>query len=217
LEIRRRTRATTSSPYRPISKANSGDGLQCTRIATVPAFLFQSSTGTAFGVGNYLRRYLKPLAERAGVPGVTHQAFRPPVRLKKRIEQKRVHSKNSGARGRLSARTHNRLEAVQPRGIWPRKCENRSSPRDRRGSGKTELAKVVSLPADATIERRMRVGRPTPAGAIENPPSKQPALSKSLYRRSAHCLRIRQNRIARKAIRIPIASISKSHHSVWWL
>jgi integrase len=40
------------------------------------AFLFQSSTGTAFGVGNYLKRYLKPLAERAGVPGVTHQAFR---------------------------------------------------------------------------------------------------------------------------------------------
>jgi hypothetical protein len=31
------------------------------------AFLFQSSTGTAFGVGNYLKRYLKPLAERAGV------------------------------------------------------------------------------------------------------------------------------------------------------
>jgi integrase len=40
------------------------------------AFLFQSSTGTAFSVGNYLKRYLKPLAERAGVPGVTHQAFR---------------------------------------------------------------------------------------------------------------------------------------------
>jgi integrase len=40
------------------------------------AFLFPSSTGTAFGVGNYLKRYLKPLAETAGVPGVTHQAFR---------------------------------------------------------------------------------------------------------------------------------------------
>jgi len=40
------------------------------------AFLFPSSRGTAFGVGNYLKRYLKPLADRAGVRGVTHQAFR---------------------------------------------------------------------------------------------------------------------------------------------
>ena len=51
-------------------------------IATHPnrddprAFLFPSSSGTAFSVGNYLKRYLKPLAEKAGVPGVTHQAFR---------------------------------------------------------------------------------------------------------------------------------------------
>jgi len=40
------------------------------------AFLFPSSSGTAFSVGNYLKRYLKPLAEKAGVHGVTHQAFR---------------------------------------------------------------------------------------------------------------------------------------------
>jgi integrase len=40
------------------------------------AFLFPSSSGTAFSVGNYLKRYLKPLAEQAGVCGVTHQAFR---------------------------------------------------------------------------------------------------------------------------------------------
>src|SRR6266404_2868342 len=40
------------------------------------AFLFPSSSGTAFSVGNYLKRYLKPLAEKAGVRGVTHQAFR---------------------------------------------------------------------------------------------------------------------------------------------
>lgn len=39
-------------------------------------FLFPSSRGTQFGVGNYLKRYLKPLAEKAGVHGVTHQAFR---------------------------------------------------------------------------------------------------------------------------------------------
>lgn len=40
------------------------------------AFLFPSSSGTAFSVGNYLKQYLKPLAEKAGVRGVTHQAFR---------------------------------------------------------------------------------------------------------------------------------------------
>jgi integrase len=51
-------------------------------IATHPnrndprAFFFPSSAGTAFSVGNYLKRYLKPLAEEAGVPNVTHQAFR---------------------------------------------------------------------------------------------------------------------------------------------
>src|SRR5262249_33616983 len=31
--------------------------------------------GTAFSVGNYLKRHLKPLAEKAGVRDVTHQAF----------------------------------------------------------------------------------------------------------------------------------------------
>jgi len=40
------------------------------------AFMFPSSSGTAFSVGNYLKRYLKPLAEKAGVHDVTHQAFR---------------------------------------------------------------------------------------------------------------------------------------------
>ncbi len=40
------------------------------------AFLFPNSTGTAFGVCNYLKRHLKPLADNAGVHGVTHKAFR---------------------------------------------------------------------------------------------------------------------------------------------
>lgn len=40
------------------------------------AFLFPNSAGAAFGVGNYLKRHLKPVAERAGVHGVTFQAFR---------------------------------------------------------------------------------------------------------------------------------------------
>lgn len=40
------------------------------------AFLFQNSAGTAFGVGNYLKRHLRPLAEEAGVHDVTLQALR---------------------------------------------------------------------------------------------------------------------------------------------
>ena len=40
------------------------------------AFLFPNSAGTAFGVGNYLKRHLKPLADKAGVHDLTFQAFR---------------------------------------------------------------------------------------------------------------------------------------------
>jgi len=40
------------------------------------AFLFPNTVGGAFGVGNYLKRHLKPLAEAAGVTNVTLQAFR---------------------------------------------------------------------------------------------------------------------------------------------
>ncbi len=40
------------------------------------AFLFPNTAGTAFGVGNYLKRHLKPLAENVGIHDLTHQAFR---------------------------------------------------------------------------------------------------------------------------------------------
>ncbi len=40
------------------------------------AFLFPNSEGGAFGVGNYLKRHLKPLAEKAGIHDLTFQAFR---------------------------------------------------------------------------------------------------------------------------------------------
>jgi len=40
------------------------------------ALLFPNSVGTAFSVGNYLKRHLKPVAEKAGLHGVTFQAFR---------------------------------------------------------------------------------------------------------------------------------------------
>jgi integrase len=38
--------------------------------------LFPSETGTPFRLGNYLKRYLKPLAKRVGIPDMTYQALR---------------------------------------------------------------------------------------------------------------------------------------------
>jgi len=38
--------------------------------------LFPTETGTPFRLGNYLRRYLKPLATEAGIPDLTYQALR---------------------------------------------------------------------------------------------------------------------------------------------
>ena len=40
------------------------------------ALLFPNSAGTAFSVGNYLQRHLKPLAESVGIHDLTHQALR---------------------------------------------------------------------------------------------------------------------------------------------
>ena len=40
------------------------------------AFLFPNSVGSAFSVGNYLKRHLKPLADAVGIHDLTHQAFR---------------------------------------------------------------------------------------------------------------------------------------------
>ncbi len=64
-------------PVPPDCNARSKRGLRGIRTEMkTRAFLFPSSSGTAFSAGNYLKRYLKPLAEKAGVRGVTHQAFR---------------------------------------------------------------------------------------------------------------------------------------------
>ena len=38
--------------------------------------LFPSEAGTTFRLGNYLKRYLKPLAKRAGILDLTYQALR---------------------------------------------------------------------------------------------------------------------------------------------
>ena len=40
------------------------------------AFLFLNRRGAAFSVGNYLKKHLKPLAEKVGILDLTHQAFR---------------------------------------------------------------------------------------------------------------------------------------------
>jgi integrase len=40
------------------------------------SFLFPNPAGTAFSVGNYLKKRLKPLAEKVGIHDLTHQAFR---------------------------------------------------------------------------------------------------------------------------------------------
>ena len=37
---------------------------------------FLNRRGAAFSVGNYLKRHLKPLAEKVGITDLTHQAFR---------------------------------------------------------------------------------------------------------------------------------------------
>jgi integrase len=39
-------------------------------------FLFPTNRGTSFRIGNYLKRHLKPLARRAGIPDFTFQAMR---------------------------------------------------------------------------------------------------------------------------------------------
>jgi integrase len=40
------------------------------------AFLFLNRKGRAFSVGNYLKKHLKPLADKVGIPDLTQQAFR---------------------------------------------------------------------------------------------------------------------------------------------
>jgi integrase len=51
-------------PYHATASASSSD------------LLFPSESGTTFRLGNYLKRYLKPLAKQAGIPDMTYQALR---------------------------------------------------------------------------------------------------------------------------------------------
>jgi integrase len=47
-----------------------------TAAASSLDLLFPSETGTTFRLGNYLKRSLKPLAKKAGIPDMTYQALR---------------------------------------------------------------------------------------------------------------------------------------------
>jgi integrase len=47
-----------------------------TASAAFSDLLFPSETGTPIRLGNYLKRYLKPLAKQAGIPDLTYQALR---------------------------------------------------------------------------------------------------------------------------------------------
>jgi integrase len=47
-----------------------------TAAASSSDLLFPSETGTTFRLGNYLKRCLKPLAKKAGIPDLTYQALR---------------------------------------------------------------------------------------------------------------------------------------------
>ena len=51
-------------PYHGTASASSSD------------LLFPSESGTTFRLGNYLKRYLKPLAKQAGISDMTYQALR---------------------------------------------------------------------------------------------------------------------------------------------
>jgi len=74
------TKTAESDNYVPVPPDLAGE--IATWIAGRPdrgnprAFLFPNSDGGAFGVGNYLKRHLKPLAEKAGIHDLTFQAFR---------------------------------------------------------------------------------------------------------------------------------------------
>jgi integrase len=59
------------------------------RIDDPKAYLFPSKTGTPYDPKNYLNRHLKPLAKKAGVPGVNFQVFR---------RTAATHSQNYGAK-----------------------------------------------------------------------------------------------------------------------
>ena len=55
---------------------NVGDPYHRTAAPDPNDLLFPTETGTPFRIGNYLKRVLKPLAVKAGIPDLTYQALR---------------------------------------------------------------------------------------------------------------------------------------------
>jgi integrase len=52
-----------------------GDAYHRTAAPSPNDLLFPTETGTPYRIGNYLKRTLKPIAEKAGIPDLTYQAL----------------------------------------------------------------------------------------------------------------------------------------------
>jgi integrase len=55
---------------------NIGDGYHKTVGPAPNDLLFPTEAGTPYRIGNYLKRILKPIAEKASIPDLTYQALR---------------------------------------------------------------------------------------------------------------------------------------------
>jgi integrase len=75
---RTKTKSSNSSVPTPpdLSREITGWIAAHPERANPRAFLFPNRRKTPYSVGNYLKRHLKPLAERVGIHDLTHQAFR---------------------------------------------------------------------------------------------------------------------------------------------
>ncbi len=82
------TKSTTSNGYVALSPGlekelqtwlqirNIGDGYHRTAVSAPNDLLFPTEAGTPYRIGNYLKRILKPIAEKAKIPDLTYQALR---------------------------------------------------------------------------------------------------------------------------------------------
>jgi integrase len=82
------TKSTSSNAYVAISREiekelrtwlqirNLGDGYHRTVEPAPNDLLFPTEGSTPYRIGNYLKRVLKPIAEKAGIPDLTYQALR---------------------------------------------------------------------------------------------------------------------------------------------
>src|SRR5438309_1469299 len=59
-----------------LSIRNMGDPYHRNRPPTANDVLFSTEAGTPYRIGNYLKRVLKPIAAKAGIPDMTYRALR---------------------------------------------------------------------------------------------------------------------------------------------